>query len=225
MKAGTPSAFGERSHTTAHTAKQEPSLHRPQRGFALPVKSLLFRHAFIYIHFPVLCEPSTPAEENNPAKLSPQRCPQPFLIPIFNFSHKRPTAAFTSESGYTLGFRRKIAHKGTHAETEAVSDGGAITTLGAFHTFRKPCVARCQDGKLCRFWALVGCAPEERRKPSEQRCAHARCCSEAPRPRWAAHTYAVNTSIFPAEFFSQSQKTGKKSHSLMFHIHVFDRTA
>ena len=32
--------------------------------------------------------------------------------------------AFTSESGYTLGFRRKIAHKGTHGETGGVSDGG-----------------------------------------------------------------------------------------------------
>ena len=29
-------------------------------------------------------------------------------------------------------------------------------------------------------------APEERRKPSEQRCAYARRCSEASRPRWAA---------------------------------------
>ena len=48
---------------------------------------------------------------------------------------------------------------------------------------------------------------------------------KASRPRWAAHTYAVNTSIFPAEFFSHSQKAGKKSHSLMFHIHVFDCTA
>ena len=46
--------------------------------------------------------------------------------------------------------------------------GGGISTLGAFHTFRKPCVARCQNGKLCRFWVLVGDAPEERRKPSEQ---------------------------------------------------------
>ena len=44
-------------------------------------------------------------------KLPPQRCFKPLLIPIFNFSHKRPTFAFTSESGYTLGFRRKIAHK------------------------------------------------------------------------------------------------------------------
>ena len=33
------------------------------------------------------------------------------------------------------------AHSGSHGETRGVSDGGAITTLGAFHTFRKPCVA------------------------------------------------------------------------------------
>ena len=32
---------------------------------------------------------------------------------------KRPTFAFTGESGYTLGFPRKIAHNGTHAETGA----------------------------------------------------------------------------------------------------------
>ena len=49
--------------------------------------------------------------------------------------HKRPTFAFMRESGYTLGFRRRIAHSGLHAETGAVSDGGAITTLGAFRTF------------------------------------------------------------------------------------------
>ena len=45
------------------------------------------------------------------------------------------TFAFTGESGYTLGFRRKIAHSGLHAETGGVSDGGAITTLGTFRTF------------------------------------------------------------------------------------------
>ena len=68
-------------------------------------------------------------------KLPPQRCSQPFLIPIFNFSHKRPTFAFTSESGYTLGFAQRIAHNGSHAETGGISDGGGITTLGAFRTF------------------------------------------------------------------------------------------
>ena len=73
-----------------------------------------------------------------------------------HFRHKRPTFAFTGESGYTLGFRRRIVHKGSHAGTGAVSDGGGITTLGLFHTFRKPCVARGQNGVLCRFWVLVG---------------------------------------------------------------------
>ena len=53
-------------------------------------------------------------------KLPAQRCSQP----LFNFSHTRPTFAFTSESGYTLGFRRKIAHKGTHGETGGVLGGG-----------------------------------------------------------------------------------------------------
>ena len=119
-------------------------------------------------------------------KLPPQCCSKPLLIPFFNFSRKRPTFAFTSESGYTLGFRRRIAHSGLHAETGGVSDGGGITTLGAFHTVRKPCVAGYQNGKLCRFWVLAGCTPEGRRKPAGQRCAYARRCSEASRPRWAA---------------------------------------
>ena len=57
----------------------------------------------------------TPA--NIAKKLPPQRCPKPLLIAFFNFSHKRPTFAFASESGYTLAFANRIAHKGTHGET------------------------------------------------------------------------------------------------------------
>ena len=57
MKAGTHSPFGERSHTSAYTPKQGPSLLQSQCGFVLPAKSLLFHRAFIYIHFPVLCSP------------------------------------------------------------------------------------------------------------------------------------------------------------------------
>ena len=75
-------------------------------------------------------------------KLPPQRCSKPLFIAFFNFSYKWPMFAFTGESGYTLGFRRRIAHNGSHGETGGVSDGGGITTLGLFHTFRKPCVAR-----------------------------------------------------------------------------------
>ena len=60
---------------------------------------------------------SVPA--NIAKKLPSQRCSQP----LFNFSHKRLTFAFTGESGYTLGFQRKIAHKGTHGETGAFRTG------------------------------------------------------------------------------------------------------
>ena len=81
----------------------------------------------------------TPA--NIVKKLPPQRCSKPLFIAFFNFSHKWPTSAFTGESGYTLGFAQRIAHSGLHAETGGVLGGGGITTLGAFHTFRKPCVA------------------------------------------------------------------------------------
>ena len=122
-------------------------------------------------------------------KLPLQRCSKQFLIPIFNFPHKRPTFVFAGESGYTLGFRRKIAHKRLHAETGAVSDG---VGWGWYHYSRSvPHVhqhprAGYQNGILCRFGGLVGGAPKERREPAEQRCAHARRCSEASRPRWAA---------------------------------------
>ena len=128
-----PSPTG--SHTTAHTAKQGPSRPRPQRGLVLPVRFFLLRHAFIYIHFPVLCEPPLSAERKIRRNCRHKFYPQPFLIAFFNFAHKWPTFAFTGESGYTLGFAQRIAHSGLHGETRGISDGGAITTLGLFHTF------------------------------------------------------------------------------------------
>ena len=241
-------------------------------------------------------------------KLPPQRCSQPFLIPIFNFSHKRPTFAFTSESGYTLGFRRKIAHKGTHGETGGVlgggwyhyprsvphvsetlrgrvserrtlpllglghgcsqrtqrafgtamrlcaslfrgvaaplgcviclqlgdvavfslcaqyflnvRGGGGITTLGAFHTFRKPCVAGYQNGKLCRFWVLAGCTPEGRRKPSGQRCAYAcRCPAGVAAPlgcvilvRMLIALLGGSVANFPALWYDKFNKLESVMH-------------
>ena len=192
--------------------------------------------------------------------------------------HKRPTFAFMRESGYTLGFRRRIAHSGLHAETgifppSATAQSCATSEIALYavfvtlipprfyiHTFpgslrtltisnssisdhlssrfstsrtngphsllrmkvgthsafgeeshtaaytpkqgrlrrgrylyprsvphvHKHPRAGYQKGVLCRFWALAEGAPEERREPAEQRCAYARRCSEASRPRWAA---------------------------------------
>ncbi len=93
-------------------------------------------------------------------KLPPQRCFKPLLIPIFNFSHKRPTFAFTSESGYTLAFAQRIAHKGTHAETGGVSDGGGITTLGAFRTFTNIPGPGIRTASFAAFGAWSGVLPK-----------------------------------------------------------------
>ena len=82
---------------------------------------------------------------------------KPFLIAIFNFSHKRPTFAFTGESGYTLGFRRRIAHQGSHGETGVASGGGGIITLGEFRTFTNipgPGVRTANFAAL-RVWSRV----------------------------------------------------------------------
>ena len=111
---------------------------------------------------------------------------RPSFIAFFNFLHKWPTFAFTSESVYTLAFRRKIAHKGTHGETGGVLGGGWYHYPRSVPHVHKHPRAGYQNGKLCRFWVLVGGALEERREPSGQRCAYARRCSEASRPRWAA---------------------------------------
>ena len=76
---------------------------------------------------------SVPA--NIAKKLPAQRCSKPHFIAFFSLSHKRPTFAFTGESGYTLGPAQRIARSGSHGETRAFRMGGGITTLGAFRTF------------------------------------------------------------------------------------------
>ena len=114
---------------------------------------------------------------------------RPSFIAFFSLSHKRPTFAFTGESGYTLGFRRKIAHNGSHGETRGVSDGGGITTLGPFRTFTNIPGPGIRTAYFAALGSWPGGAPEERREPAEQRCAYARRCSEASRPRRAAQLY------------------------------------
>ena len=101
---------------------------------------------------------SVPA--NIAKKLPSQRCSKPLFIAIFNFPHKRPTFAFTAESGYTLGFPRKIAHSGLHAETGGVSDGGGITTLGAFRTFTNIPGPGIRTASFAAFGAWSGVLPK-----------------------------------------------------------------
>ena len=119
-----------------------------------------------------------PVPTNIAKKLPPQRCSKPLFIAFFNFSYKWPTFAFTGESGYTLGFRRRIAHSGSHGETRGVSDGGGITTLGPFRTFTNIPGPGIRTANFAAFVSWSGGTPEGHREPSDQRCAYACRCSE-----------------------------------------------
>ena len=92
--------------------------------------------------------------------------------------HKRPTFAFTHESGYTHGFRRKIAHSGSHGEPGGVSDGGGITT-----PWTVPHVAETLRGQVSerRALAILGLGRMYSRR-TQKACGTAmRLCASLPR--------------------------------------------
>ena len=119
-------------------------------------------------------------------KLPSQRCPQPFLIPIFHFSHKRPTFAFVGKSGYTLGSAQRIAHKGTHAETGGRFGLGAITTLGAFRTFTNIPGPGIRTAYFAALGAWSRVLPKNAESLRDSDALMRVAVPKASRPRWAA---------------------------------------
>ena len=79
------------------------------------------------------------------------------LKAFFNFAHKRPTFALTPESGYTLAFRRKIAHKGTHGETGAFQMGVVSLPSERFTRFGNPARPGVKTANFAAFgpWSDV----------------------------------------------------------------------
>ena len=78
------------------------------------------------------------------------------------------------------------AHSGSQGETGVLWMGALSLPSDRFARSGNPA---WPEGRTAYFAALgswPGGALEERRKPSGQRCAYARRCSEASRPRWAA---------------------------------------
>ena len=157
----------------------------PIRGTSLylVLKSNGLRHSKnppVKFSFSLKIVPATIAK-----KLPPQRCFKPLLIPIFNFPHKRPTFAFTSESGYTLGFRRKIAHKGTHGETRAFRTGALLLPSERSTRFGNPAWPDVRTAYFAPFgsWsdALLKNAESLRDSDALMRVA----VPKASRPRWA----------------------------------------
>ena len=84
-------------------------------------------------------------------KLPLQLRPKPLFIAFFSLSHKRPTFAFTGESGYTLGFRRRIAHSGLHGETGVLWMGALSLPSDRFARSGNPA---WPGGRTANFAAL-----------------------------------------------------------------------
>ena len=119
-------------------------------------------------------------------KLPLQLRPKPLFIAFFSLSHKRPTFAFTGESGYTLGFRRRIAHSGLHAETRVFQMGVVSLPSERFTRFGNPAWPGGRTANFAAFGPWLGALPKnaESLRNSD---AHDACrCSEASRLRRAA---------------------------------------
>ena len=119
-------------------------------------------------------------------KLPPQRCPQPFLIPLFNFSHKRPTFAFTGESGYILGFRRRIAHSGLHAETGAFRTGVVSLPSDRSARFGNPAWPGGRTANFAPFGSRSRVLPKNAESLRDSDALMRVAVPQASRPRWAA---------------------------------------
>ena len=106
---------------------------------------------------------------------------RPSFIVFFSFFHKWPTFAFTSESGYTLGFRRKIAHKGTHGETGGVLGGGVVSLPSERSArFGNPA---WPGGRTANFAAFGSWSGALQKNAESLRSSDALMCVAAPRRR------------------------------------------
>ena len=119
-------------------------------------------------------------------KLPPQRCSKPFLIPIFNFSHKRPTFAFTGESATHSAFGEK-SHTAAYTPKQGRFGWGCYHYPRSVPHVHKHPRAGCQNGVLCRFWVLAGGAlPKNAESLRDSDALMRVAVPQAPRPRWAA---------------------------------------
>ena len=100
--------------------------------------------------------------------------------------HKRPTFAFTSESGYTLGFRRKIAHSGSHGEIGVFRTGVVSLPSDCFTRFGNPAWPGFRTANLAAFGSWLDVLPKNAESLRNSDALMRVAVPQASRPRWAA---------------------------------------
>ena len=100
--------------------------------------------------------------------------------------HKRPTFAFTGESGYTLGSLRKIAHKGSHAETGVFRTGVVSLPSERSTRFGNPAWPGFKTANFAAFGAWSGVLPKNAESLRDSDALMRVAVPKASQPRWAA---------------------------------------
>ena len=90
--------------------------------------------------------------------------------------------------GTLLAFANRIAHKGLHTETRGVSDGGGITTLGAFRTFTNIPGPGVRTANFAAFGSWSGVLPKNAESLGTAMRMMRVAVPQASRPRRAAQT-------------------------------------
>ena len=108
------------------------------------------------------------------------------FIAFFNFSHKWPTLAFTGKSGYIHSAFGEGSHTTAHtAKQGGISDGGAITTLGAFRTFTNIPGPGIRTAYFAAFGSWTGAFPENTESLRNSDALMRVAVPKASRPHWA----------------------------------------
>ena len=88
----------------------------------------------VYPAFFFVLEKAVKSAGNAVIPTFPAHCPHG----LQHLRHKRPTFAFTGESGYALGFAQRIAHSGLHGETGVIQMGALSLPSERFTRFGNP---------------------------------------------------------------------------------------
>ena len=96
------------------------------------------------------------------------------------------TFAFTSESGYTLGFRRRIAHNGLHTETGVFRTGVVSLPSDCFTRFGNPAWSEGRTACFAPFGSWPRVLPKNAKSLRDSDALMRVAVPQASRPRWAA---------------------------------------
>ena len=150
------------------------------RGFVGGPRALAT--AALYLAFFFVLEKAVKSAENAVIPMFPTR----WSHGLQHLRCKRPTFAFTDESGYTLGFLRKIAHSGSQGETGAFRTGPLSLPSDCFTRCGNPAWPGGRTANFAAFgsWSetLLKNAESLRSSDALMRVA----VPKASRPRWAA---------------------------------------